>query len=375
MSRLGTELQDSRLVVCVGAGGVGKTTVAAAVAVGLAARGRRVALLTVDSAPRLAALLGLDELHDQPQRVSPGRLAAAGVSPTAEIWAMSLDVKETFDEVVGALAPDPGTREQILANRVYRQLSGPMGGSRDYATMAKLFAVSHAPDYDVVVLDGPDSRSTLDLLRTPQRLGTFLEGRALPFFMRPSGSVMRAAGLLLAALGRILGLGMLDELTGFFRLLFAKGRGRPTAGADVLDGLRERAHDVRVIFRDPATAFLVLSLPDAGASNEAIHLTGELEREGAQRLALVVNRVRPLEEAGFDVPATTARLTPALGSGLAGRVAADHAQLQLLALRQRAARERLESAIPQAPILQLCDRGPDVDDAATLVAMQAELLG
>jgi anion-transporting ArsA/GET3 family ATPase len=364
MSDLLGQLAETRVVVCAGAGGVGKTTVAATVALGLAAEGRRVALITIDPARRLAEALGLDDLGNDPQRVDLEPLARAGLDVRGELAAMMLNVKRTFDELVARLAPDRSTLEQILANPIYNQVSTAVAGSQEYTAMAKLFEIHRGQAYDVIVLDTPPSRSAVDFLLAPQRLTSFLDSRGVSMFIRPTGAVMRVAGLFLAALRRVVGTGMLDDLTTFFRLL-----------SGLLDGFRQRAADIQALLVDPSTAFLIVSSPDSDPVEEAIYLDGELARLGMHRSGLVINRLHPLDPDGSDVQGTAARLQAALGVHLAGRVAVKHAELQLLARREQSSIERLRSMPGGSPTFCLSDRGPGVHDLTGLVTLHAELFG
>jgi anion-transporting ArsA/GET3 family ATPase len=364
MSALAGRLADRRVVICAGAGGVGKTTVAATVALGLAARGRRVAVVTIDPARRLAEALGLDELGNEPQPVDPARFASAGLELRGELSAMMLDAKRTFDELIGLLAPGPRTRDQILANPVYQHLSTTVAGSQEYTAVAKLFELARECDYEAIVLDTPPSRSAIDFLQAPERLIGFLEGRALAAFMRPTGRAARAAGVVFVALRRIAGVGLLDDLTTFFALL-----------GGLLEGFRARAADVRQLLADPATAFLVITSPERAALEEAIFFAAELARAGMHRSAVIVNRVHPLDPDEHDVTTTTARLQAALGTELAQRVARTHADLQLLARSDRAALERLRLALRDPDPIFLADRESDVHDIAALVDLHRELFG
>ena len=167
MNGLASRLSDLRVVVCAGPGGVGKTTMSAAVALRLAADGRRVALVTIDPARRLAEALGLDDLDNQPQPVDPARFGDRGLEFTGELSAMMLDVKRTFDELIELLAPEPRTAQQIMSNRVYDQISSAVGGSQEYTAIAKLFELDRQEAYDTIVLDTPPSRSAVDFLTPP----------------------------------------------------------------------------------------------------------------------------------------------------------------------------------------------------------------
>ena len=169
-------LEGHQVCICAGSGGVGKTTTSAAIAAGLAARGKKVAVLTIDPAKRLADSLGLEELGNEPRRVDPKLFEAAGIEMRGELWAMMLDAKATFDELVRKHASDEETRDRILQNRIYRQISGALAGSQEYMAMEKLFEIHQSGEYDFLVLDTPPSRNALDFLDAPQRLVQFIEG-------------------------------------------------------------------------------------------------------------------------------------------------------------------------------------------------------
>ena len=361
MSQLAQALSGKRVVICAGAGGVGKTTVSAAIALGLAAKGRRVALVTIDPARRLAEALGLDALDNQPQPVDLARLEGLGTHVRGELFAMMLDSKRTFDELIELLAPDPRTKEQILANPIYGHISTAVAGSQEYTAVAKLFELEHEKDYDVIVLDTPPSRHAIDFLEAPDRLTAFLEGRALNALLRPSGRAMRAAGIVFAALRRITGVELLDELTTLFRLL-----------AGMLDGFRRRAADVHVLLGAPETGFLIVTSPERWAIDETVFFAAELDRACLHRCGVIVNRVHPLDPAPHDTVAVAARLHEQLGSRLARKVAHTHVELQRLADRDAGAIDRLRQALNDDPLC-LPDRGLDIHDIESLVALNNDL--
>jgi len=361
VSRLAQALSGKRVVICAGAGGVGKTTVSAAVALGLAVRGRRVALVTIDPARRLAEALGLDALDNRPQPVDLPRLQGSGVESRGELFAMMLDSKRTFDEVIELLAPDPRTKEQILSNPIYGHISTAVAGSQEYTAIAKLFEIEHEQEYDVIVLDTPPSRHAIDFLEAPDRLTAFLEGRALTALLRPSGRVMRAAGIVFGALRRITGVELLDDLTTLFRLL-----------AGLLDGFRRRAADVHALLSDPHSGFLVVTSPERSAADEAVFFAAELDRAGLHRCGVIVNRVHPLDRCPHDGVTVTARLHDELGARLADKVACTHAEVQRLARRDNGAVVRLLRALHDDPIC-VPDRDADVHDIASLTGLCNDL--
>jgi len=187
-------LKDKRVCVCGGSGGVGKTTTSAAIALGMAAEGAKVAVVTIDPAKRLANALGLEELANEPRRVAPRRLSSAGIQMKGELWAMMLDPKRTFDELIDRVAADPERAAEIKANRIYRELSTAVSGSQEFTAVAKLYELERDGDFDLLVLDTPPSRNALDFLDAPGRLTSFLEGRAVKAFIRPTGVGMRLFG-------------------------------------------------------------------------------------------------------------------------------------------------------------------------------------
>jgi anion-transporting ArsA/GET3 family ATPase len=239
-----------------------------------------------------------------------------------------------------------------------------VAGSQEYTAMAKLSELRRLAAYDVIVLDTPPSRSAVDFLRAPQRLSSFLGGRALNMLVRPTGMAMRMTGLVFALLRRIMGVAMLDDLTSFFRLL-----------GGLLDGFRERAADVEALLVDPLTAFLIVSSPEPQPVEEAIYLGDELAKLGLRQTALVINRLHPLDPGGSDAARVAERLSSALGDELAAHVATVHAQFQLLAEREQASIDRLTATLGRSATFTAPDRGADVHDAAGLVWLYGELFG
>jgi len=361
MNRLVSALVGKRVVICAGAGGVGKTTVSATVALGLAAQGRRVALVTIDPARRLAEALGLGALGNRPQVVDVTRFGGSGIEIQGELAAMMLDAKRTFDELIGLLAPTPAKRDEILANPIYEHISTAVAGSQEYTAIAKLYELEHSRDHDVIVLDTPPSRHAIEFLDAPDRLIGFLEGRTLAAILRPTGHAIHAAGVAFAALRRITGTGLLDDLSSLFRLL-----------SELLDGFRRRAVDVHELLTDPASAFVIVTSPEPAALEEAQLFAAELDRMGMHRAGVIVNRVHPLDTTDHDLARTAARLTPVLGSSLARRAARTHAQVQRLAQRDAAAIAQVRSALHVEPV-SLADRPSDVHDIPGLVALYDEL--
>src|SRR5581483_8482431 len=248
-------LAGKRVIVTLGAGGVGKTTTSAALALGLALSGQKVAVVTIDPARRLASALGLDELSGEPHRIDDAALRAQGLKAKGELWALMLDAKATFDSVVESLATDEHAREEILANPVYGELSTAVAGSQELSAIAKLYELYEEHDFDVIVLDTPPSRNALDFLEAPGRLLGFLEGRALQVFLAPGGLTAKLFGrgtaLVFTIFARVTGVDMFAELSQFFRSL-----------SGILDGFGDRTRAVQELLRSKETAFVVVTSPE-----------------------------------------------------------------------------------------------------------------
>src|SRR6185295_19100789 len=306
-------LEGKRMVICAGSGGVGKTTTAAAVALGLAEQGRKVAVVTIDPARRLANALGLDELDNEPRKVD--------LELDGELWAMMLDAKRTFDQLIEHLAPDEKTRDEVFANRIYQQLSSAVAGSQEFTAIAKLYELYHEGGYDLLVLDTPPSRNALDFLDAPGRLKGFFGGRAIRMFLRPaglSGKVLgRGTGMVFGLLKRVTGVDLLQDLSVFFRTL-----------GGMIDGFMERADRVGALLEDPATTFLIVTSPRHDPAEEAIHFHRKLADASMPFGGLVVNRVH---QAPTTDGAAPPELAEALGDDLARRVGESAYELAALA--------------------------------------------
>ena len=367
-----TWLADTRVCVIGGSGGVGKTTTSAALAAGMAARGLRVAVVTIDPAQRLASALGLDELDNAPRRIAPERFNAAGLPlGDGELWAMTLDPKRTFDELIERLAPDPQTREQILANRVYRELSDAIAGSQEFTAVAKLHELAQDDRWDLLVLDTPPSRNALDFLDAPDRLRNFFEGRALQTLLRGGSAGLRllgrGTGLVLGLLRRVTGAELLSDLSDFFRLL-----------GGLLGSFRERAEQVEALLRAPDTTFLLVTSPEREPIDEALFFERRLRAAGMTLGGAVVNRVHADELEGNDdaldgLPARLERdagLSPALAKQVAAAFADEHALARRDAANVARLRERLGNGVPLqcVPLLD-----GDVHDVDGLVRLHANL--
>jgi anion-transporting ArsA/GET3 family ATPase len=351
-------LAGKRIVVCAGPGGVGKTTTAAALAMGMAARGSRVAVVTIDPARRLATALGLAELGNEPHRIDPARFAAQGIEMRGELWALMLDPKRTFDALIDRLAPDARTRDDVFANRIYQQLSSAVAGSQEFAAVAKLHELDQEDDFDLLVLDTPPSRNALDFLDAPDRLVQFFGGRAVRMFLKPAGLggrlVGRGTGVVFSVLKRVTGVDLLEDLSVFFRAL-----------AGLIDGFVERAARVEALLGDPATTFLVITAPQHDPSQEAIWFRRRLAEAGLPFGGLVVNRLQP--------PPGDGALPAALDDDLAERVRTAAAELATLAQRDAATVDWLREELGDPPLVVVPLLGDDVHDVDGLARVRAHL--
>ena len=361
-------LEGKRVCICAGSGGVGKTTTSAAIAAGMAARGLKVAVLTIDPAKRLADSLGLPELGNTERQVDPALFAEAGVDPgEGELWAMMLDSKQTFDEVVRKHAPDEETRDQILSNRIYEQLSNALAGSQEYMAMEKLFEI-HAEDrYDLLVLDTPPSRSALDFLDAPKRLTQFIEGRALQVFTRPAGFGMKLFGrgtsMMFSILRRITGVNLLEDLAEFFQ-----------AFSGMVDGFRERARRVNELLADDQTSFLVVCAPQGEPISEAVYFHRKLVEAELPFGGVIVNKVHY----GWDLPDDPGALTDELAEALsdadlAHRVVANLADYAALSARDHHNVEHLAAEIRTRAVIQVPYLDEDVHDLTGLMEINRYL--
>jgi anion-transporting ArsA/GET3 family ATPase len=360
-------LDGKRVCVCAGAGGVGKTTTSAAIALGMAARGKKVAVVTIDPAQRLANALGLKELENEPRRVDPKRLqSTGGLELSGELWAMMLDPKRTFDELIDRVAPDPARAAEIKANRVYVELSTAVAGSQEFTAVAKLYDLNREDDFDLLVLDTPPSRNALDFLDAPGRLNSFLEGRALRAFIRPTGFGMRVLGRgatpLLAGLRRITGIDLLADLSTFFGLL-----------GGMTEDFSARARQVQEMLTSPSTAFLLVTSAQAEPIEEAIWFRRTIEQSGMPFAGVIVNRVHH-DMLGEAEPADLgATLASELGAELGARVAENFHDYHVLASRDARNIAGLERELRGRPLLLVPQLDDDVHDIAGLLRMHRYL--
>ncbi|MER6572096.1 ArsA family ATPase [Streptomyces sp. NPDC001093] len=401
----------TRIVVCCGSGGVGKTTTAAALGLRAAERGRKVVVLTIDPARRLAQSMGIDSLDNVPRRVK-------GTEGEGELHAMMLDMKRTFDEVVEAHA-DPERAATILANPFYQSLSAGFAGTQEYMAMEKLGQLRAKDEWDLIVVDTPPSRSALDFLDAPKRLGSFLDGRLIRLLTAPAKLGGRAGmaflnvgmSMMTGTLGKLLGGQLLKDVQTFV-----------AAMDTTFGGFRTRADATYKLLQAPGTAFVVVAAPERDALREAAYFVERLAAEKMPLVGLVLNRVHgsgagrlsaeralaaaenledsrivdqgggkaglrnspdsygssrsPASEAATDAPASeegspadTERTVDRLTAGLL-RLHAD--RMQLLSREQRT-RDRFTARHPEVAVVEVAALPGDVHDLVGLRDIGARL--
>jgi anion-transporting ArsA/GET3 family ATPase len=340
-------VESAEICICAGAGGVGKTSTSAAIALGAAQRGRKAAVLTIDPAKRLANALVLERLGNEPRRVR-------GVEGDGELWAMMLDAKRTFDDLVETYASDERTRDAVLSNRIYQELSGAVSGSQEYMAMEKLYELHMQGEFDLLVLDTPPTRNALDFLDAPERLHRFIDSRSLRFFLSPGVKLLgRGSGLLFAVLQRVTGVDLLRDLSDFFQSF-----------GDMSEGFRVRAERVNDLLGSDAATFVLVASPRRDAIDDAIFFHDQLEARGMPFGGAVVNRFHDARADDDSVD-----LVAELGEELAAKVEANFADYKVLADRDRANLSRLTKTLNGEPVLVIPELDGDVHDLSGLTEM------
>lgn len=318
------ELLDTRRVVlCVGSGGVGKTTTAAALAVAAARRGRRTVVLTVDPAQRLRDALAIGDLDGRPRRVP--------LQGGARLDAMLLDVKRTFDELVEGLASTPEQARRVLDNRLYQNLSGTLAGSAEYMAVESVLRLAETGDYDLLVVDTPPARHAVDFLDAPRRLLALLDSRAFSILKDPTsilpGAGSRIAHLVLSGvlrgLERFTGIGLVGEIGEFVRAI-----------EDLTGALRARVAQVNALLASDATALVLVTAPEPRLITETEELAHALAAVRLRTHGVVVNRVLP--RALYGSAAAAPAPPPGVPRPLATRLERALAEVRTLAARQEA---------------------------------------
>ncbi|MFO0651725.1 MAG: ArsA-related P-loop ATPase [Polyangiales bacterium] len=292
-SSLGDLLTSRRVVITVGCGGVGKTTVAASLALAAARSGRRVLCLTIDPAKRLATSLGLREMRSEEQLIAPELWRAPGMPTTGSLTAMMLDVRHTFDDLVGRYASSPAARDRILANRIYREVAGSLAGTPEYMAMEKLYALKDDNRYDLIVLDTPPTSNALDFLDAPDKMIGAMDSPAIRAFVSAferTGKlsfnlVSKAMEKVLSGLGAFTGIEFLTQVAEFLSDI-----------QSLFGGFKDRASRVRETMMGRDVAFVLVTSPDPMTVGEAMFFLERLQSSGMNAEGLVVNRVRMADD-------------------------------------------------------------------------------
>ena len=332
------------MVICAGPGGVGKTTIAAAIALDAAHQGRRACVVTIDPARRLADALGLEDLTNEPRRVD------IGDDGRGELWALMLDTKRTFDSLVTQYSAQEDQAKAILANPFYRNISSALSGTQEYMAVEKLYELHSSGQFDLVVVDTPPTRHALDFLEAPRRLTRFLNNRIFRLLMMPTRAGLRAVNLatqlFLRTVAKVIGGEVVREAVAFF-----------TAFEGMEQGFRDRASRVEALLAAPTTRYVLVAAPRRAAVEEATYFADRLAGASAQVAVLVINRMFPR----FGPPISPA---PARASTGFGALAANLADLDAVAGAEEDHVRALARRTPNAVMVRvpfLADEVHDLD--------------
>ena len=347
----------SSIVICCGSGGVGKTTVAAALALEAAMFGRHACVVTIDPARRLANALGVSSLTNAPSEIEgpwPGSLSA-----------VMLDAKSTFDDLVERYSGDKAQAERIMRNRLYRNLTSALSGTQEYMAAEKLYELHSEGRFDIVVVDTPPTHNALDFLDAPGRLTRFLENRVFRLLLLPTRAYLRAVSVatrtLLKGIARVAGSEMVEDAVAFFQ-----------AFEGMEEGFRERAAHVEKLLSDPGTAFVLVASPRRDSVEEANHFAAKLAESSIPVESLIVNRVFPrFEWPGWEsVPATE-------GSDEAARIWNDLIRnvrdFDAVAQREESYVADLVATVAPAPVTRVPFLAEDVHDIRGLTEVVRHL--
>jgi anion-transporting ArsA/GET3 family ATPase len=376
-------LAAKEIVIHCGSGGVGKTTTAAALALAAARRGKRTLVLTIDPARRLANSLGLASLGHQVQQVDPALVRRGAPSDRGELWAMMLDQKQAFDEVVGRHAKDPESVKRILANPVYAQISSSLSGAQEYAAMAKLHDFDRTGEWQLIVVDTPPTAHALDFLDAPSKLSEAIDSPAIDWFRKLQGQggsrwslVGKTGAYVLKRLAKFVGSKFIEDLAVFF-----------TEFNDILGGFRQRAEETFALLRQPRVGFVLVASPEPMAVREALAFHERLTTAGMPFVGFVINKVylpRPVAANPSEVAAALADYPGVAKLELSGTsramaaqaLVAAHAEIEALALADQRAVQQLRAAGgPTAMLVEVPMQRDDVHDVDRLVALERFLLG
>jgi anion-transporting ArsA/GET3 family ATPase len=371
-------LLSRRVLITVGAGGVGKTTTAAALGVAAAQRGKRVLCLTIDPARRLAEALGLQTMSGEEQKVGAELFAKAGVPMKGSLTAMMLDTKRTFDELVEKHSSTPEKARQLLSNKLYQYVSTSLAGTQEYMAMEKLVAVQADPRFDLVILDTPPTANALDFLDAPAKLADAIDSAAMRWFVQAFESsgkfslnlLARSAAAVLRGLGRITGAGFLQAMSEFISEL-----------NDLFGGFKARAKMVEDALRSKEVSFVLVTSPAPMSIQEVLFFSARLDESKMPRGAFVINRFRRPPPCASHPP-TVGDATQAvaahslkLDDDAPERMTRAHADaVRLAALDSLHVRSLDERANGKVPIVRIPELASDVHDLRNLAQIAETLM-
>ena len=369
-------VDDARVLVCCGSGGVGKTTTAAAIATEAARRGRRVVVITIDPAKRLADALGMTgRLGNDPVRLDLPDVVSGehdqDRETSGELWAMMLDAKQTFDDLVRTQARSQRQADEILGNPFYVNIASRLSGSQEYMAAEKLYELNGDDRFDLVVVDTPPSREALDFLDAPKKLTNFLDHRVYRWLVTPARGGLKvlnfAAQPILRTIGRVIGADVLADAVDFFR-----------AFEGIEDGFRRRAYQVDALLRSAETRYVVIASPRSDTVNEALYFTEQLSRAGVTTSGLVINRLQPMFGRGSaKSAAANAKKAEKAGDG-DSRLAILHANLahlRAIAEAEESSITPLLEALSGVPVARIPQRPVDVHDLTAISEIGRTILG
>jgi anion-transporting ArsA/GET3 family ATPase len=350
-------VEQRRILVCCGSGGVGKTTAAAVLALEGARAGRRAVVVTIDPAKRLADALGLEGLTGTPSQIEgdwPG-----------ELWALMLDTKSTFDDLVVENAASPEQGQRILSNRFYRNISGALSGTQEYMAMEKLYELNQNLEFDLVVVDTPPTRNALDFIDAPRRLSRFLDHRLFRMITSPGRGIVKAVNVaaqaFLRTVAKVVGAEVIDDAIAFFQ-----------AFEGMEEGFRLRADAVLQLLSDDDTAFVLVASPRRDTIEEARYFAAKLGDAKIAVRALIVNRMHPRFGDGL-AEAARERAVTLEGTDLGG-LYRNLADFQLVASREEEHLAGLAEAVAPAPVVRVPFLSTDVHDLEGLSVLAEHML-
>lgn len=361
VSDFASVLDGSKVVVCCGSGGVGKTTTAAALAMAAAKRGRRVVLITIDPAKRLADALGVGSLTNDPTVVP--------LDSDSHMWAMMLDARATFDAVIRAQSRNSAQAERILNNSFYVNIASRLSGSQEYMAAEKLYELANDDRFDLVVVDTPPTREALDFLEAPQRLMNFLDHRVYRWLMTPARGGLKVLNLaaqpILRTIGRVIGADVLADAIDFFQ-----------AFEGIEPGFVRRADAVQSMLKSNDCRYVVVSSARRDTVDEAVYFMNQLDQRGITVAGLVLNRLQPSFGKGSAASATSAaRVARKAGDDKLAVLHDNLAHVRRVAEAENVVIAPLMHRAGEAAVARVLQRASDVHDLATIDALGREIVG